>query len=192
MGKMATRPCIRCGKPVLQPAWKAKSDRPKKTCSVKCCYERRGTPEERFRKGFEKRGPDECWLWNKVPNEWGYGQFRRGGVQGGKMEYAHRISWEFHRGPIPKGMHALHTCDVRLCVNPNHLYLGTNQDNINDKMRRGRAKSRRLKPGEKEAVVALLKVNVARVKIVELLGVCPKTVHRHAKRLSHEDSQDGT
>jgi hypothetical protein len=51
---------------------------------------------------------------------------------------AHRASWEAYRGPIPKGMWVLHKCDTMPCVNPDHLFLGTHQDNMTDKTRKGR------------------------------------------------------
>jgi hypothetical protein len=51
---------------------------------------------------------------------------------------ANRASWILHHGEIPEGMHVLHHCDNRLCVNPAHLYIGTNQDNINDRVNRNR------------------------------------------------------
>jgi hypothetical protein len=75
-----------------------------------------------------------CWLWTSFYDPQGYGriQYR------GECCKAPRLSYEAFKGPIPKGLHVLHTCDVRACVNPEHLWLGTNQDNINDKMRKGR------------------------------------------------------
>lgn len=68
----------------------------------------------------------DCWTWTaSVLKADGYGQF-------GKGERAHRVSWELMHGPIPDGMHVLHTCDNRLCVRPGHLYLGTHQQNMID------------------------------------------------------------
>lgn len=75
-----------------------------------------------------------CWLWLGTTNDDGYGRMtiRR------KAIGAHRISFELLCHPIPKGMHVLHKCDVRSCVNPDHLFLGTNLDNMADKMAKGR------------------------------------------------------
>lgn len=74
---------------------------------------------------------DSCWIWNGAIGTGGYGRF-------GKYFKAHRFSYQLYKGTIPKGLHVLHRCDVRLCVNPEHLWLGTNQDNIDDRNRKGR------------------------------------------------------
>lgn len=77
-----------------------------------------------------------CWLWPK-PNGDGYGKL----IVGGKIRKAHRVAWEFFCGPIPEGLHVLHRCDVPLCVNPDHLFLGTHQDNMDDRKAKGREAS---------------------------------------------------
>jgi len=87
---------------------------------------------------FEQRSTPEpntgCWLWTKATHRVGYGQFNDAcGIRG-----AHRGAWEATHGSIPEGMHVLHKCDVRACVNPEHLFLGTNNDNMQDKIRKGR------------------------------------------------------
>ena len=98
------------------------------------------TLEERFWSKVDKRGPDDCWEWNANKNTAaGYGRFR----VNGKLELAHRASWEIHNGLIPEGEGhhgtcVLHRCDFRSCVNPRHLFLGTNQDNMDDMKKKGR------------------------------------------------------
>lgn len=75
-----------------------------------------------------------CWLATRCLNYKGYCVVTKAHIR------AHRISWEHHFGPIPDGLLVLHSCDVPNCVNPNHLFLGTNADNMADKMRKGRHK----------------------------------------------------
>lgn len=77
-----------------------------------------------------------CWLWTASVVRGGYGQFKIAD----KNHIAHRLSFADHYGKIPDGMNALHKCDVRNCVNPEHLYAGTAQDNVDDMLRRGRAR----------------------------------------------------
>lgn len=81
-------------------------------------------------------GSEDCWIWLACKRAKGYGGFS---VLGGPM-LAHRFSWIIHHGPIPKGLCVLHACDNRLCVNPNpgHLFLGTELDNYNDMVQKGR------------------------------------------------------
>ena len=75
-----------------------------------------------------------CWLWCGGKHRLGYGLFKFNG----KTRTTHRISWELHRGPIPSGLCVLHKCDVPACVNPEHLFLGTVDDNNKDKSTKGR------------------------------------------------------
>jgi hypothetical protein len=90
-------------------------------------------------------GDDACWDWLAGRSR-GYGTFyshikgmRRAPGIGVRLGIsAHRFSWFLAHGPIPDGMHVLHHCDNRLCQNPRHLFLGTNQDNIDDMVSKGR------------------------------------------------------
>jgi hypothetical protein len=78
-----------------------------------------------------------CILWTGVTDRGGYGKIGLGGHNGG-TDAAHRVVWRELRGPVPGGLCVLHKCDVRKCVNPDHLFLGTKKDNTQDMMRKGR------------------------------------------------------
>ena len=78
-----------------------------------------------------------CWVWAGMTNATsGYGMLWK--VRGKSMQAAHRVSYELHKGPIPEGMLVCHSCDFRLCVNPDHLWLGTDADNMRDMREKGR------------------------------------------------------
>lgn len=84
---------------------------------------------------------DGCWVWTGPDAGNGYGIIGRGGRRGGNA-YVHRLSYEIHRGPIPKGMQVCHTCDVRRCVNPDHFFLGDHKANMRDAIAKGRIDTR--------------------------------------------------
>lgn len=76
----------------------------------------------------------DCWLWTGCKIYNGYGRAK----SKGKAVFAHRLSYEIYNKEIPKGMLVLHKCDVRNCINPDHLFLGTHQDNYDDMVEKGR------------------------------------------------------
>ena len=76
----------------------------------------------------------DCWEFQGGKNNIGYGMIR----DGKKMRTTHRVSYEEHYSKIPQGMLVLHKCDNMVCCNPNHLWLGTHQDNTNDMISKGR------------------------------------------------------
>lgn len=80
--------------------------------------------------------PTGCWLWNGLVDKDGYGRHRPG--CGTKYMRAHRFSYEVFIGPIPHGLNILHSCDIPGCVRPWDLFPGTNRDNINDMLMKGR------------------------------------------------------
>jgi hypothetical protein len=79
-----------------------------------------------------------CHEWTASVDTAGYGQIRNG-----KLALTHRLVWEMSCGPIPDGMQVLHRCDNRRCVNPGHLFLGSHDDNMADKVAKGRQSSLR-------------------------------------------------
>jgi hypothetical protein len=88
---------------------------------------------EKFCSKCSAPNEEGCILWHRAEAE-GYGRF----YFGNRRYPAHRMAWVFKNGEIPKGLFVCHACDVRLCVNPDHLFLGTNKDNIDDMIRKGR------------------------------------------------------
>lgn len=109
---------------------------------------RESDPVRRFWIRVDKT--ETCWLWTGALHDAGYGSLR--GPQGQTVT-AHRVSWELHFGAVPDGLMVLHHCDVRHCVNPQHLFLGTAADNTQDMMAKGRHRRGQAPMKHSDAVV---------------------------------------
>lgn len=100
--------------------------------------------ENRFWAKVDKT--DSCWLWTGAKRSNGYGSFVWHEGDQRVNSRSHRYSWKLHYGEIPEGMYVCHHCDTPACVRPDHLFLGTNQDNMDDMMAKGRRGTARLSP----------------------------------------------
>lgn len=87
---------------------------------------------ERFEAKFTKG--NGCWEWTAQKDRKGYGKF----CIANKKQGAHRVAYQLYVGEIVNGLHVLHHCDNPSCVNPSHLFLGTNADNVHDSVNKGR------------------------------------------------------
>ncbi len=119
-------------------------------------YERKPI-EDRFWEKVNVGGPDDCWEWTAWKNNKGYGQIS----YQGKLQLAHRFSWKLANEDPPGEMCVLHRCDNPLCVNPNHLFLGTQKDNMQDKKRKRRTASQK---GTENGKAKLTEENVLRIR----------------------------
>ena len=138
--------------------------------------------------------PGHCWFWTGSRSEIGYGMFAAARTSYGCPEVtAHRISWYLHNGPIPEGLKVLHRCDVRSCVNPEHLFLGTQMDNVRDCIQKGRFRIGGGLRGQRNGISKLTDESVKALRweyidgasqrsLAIKYGVSPMTINRAVHR----------
>lgn len=138
----------------------------------------------RFSKFFVQGKPDECWLWtgsrnteNRSGN--GHGRIRvydASGGDSGRALLAHRVAYELHHGvTVPNHIRVLHHCDVPHCVNPAHLFLGSQADNVADMIAKGRNTPL---PGEANGRAVLTENDVRRIRSLVAGGVAIRAIAR--------------
>ncbi len=129
--------------------------------------------------------PDEngCWIWQLAVNSNGYGSASAGD---GKKAQAHRLAWKERHGSLPpKGVFVCHKCDVPLCVNPDHLFLGTHQENMDDMVRKGRNTTGERVTQAKLTAAQVLEIRAASGSIYEIApryGISFQQVSRIRRR----------
>ena len=142
-------------------------------CSMKCAaghgnrarWAKAPPAIDRFEKKYIPEPNTGCWLWTATGDEKGYGHFR----YKGRPQKAHRASWMLHRGEIPDGMLVCHHCDTPACVNPDHLFLGTNDDNMRDRQEKGRQAR-----GERAPTAVLTEREVSAIRLLSDKHDIPK------------------
>jgi DNA-binding XRE family transcriptional regulator len=152
-------------------------------CSRRCYWDwktgRRKPLAERWAKRVA-RG-DGCWEWTAYRDPFGYG--RMGGTDPKSIILAHRASWLIHFGPIPDGLDVLHRCDNPPCSRPDHLFLGTARDNMQDASTKGRTTrgergySAKLTAGQVLAIRArYAEGGISQQRLADAYGVARETV----------------
>lgn len=106
-----------------------------------------------------------CWDWTAAKHKNGYGKFG----MNGSTALAHRVSYELHLGPVPKGMLVCHRCDNRACINPEHFFLGTHRDNTGDMTSKGRHGMAKLSEADIRAIRAAS--GIRQVDLAKQFGV---------------------
>lgn len=143
---------------------------------------------DRFWAKVNKNGPipahrpelGPCWQWTGCVVA-RYGQLSLGhpSTPGSKRWKSHRFSWELHRGPVPDGLRVCHGCDNCLCVNPSHLFLGTQKENVHDAIRKGRRNAfghQKLNADDVRVIRAQAARGILHIDIAKAFGVARNTV----------------
>lgn len=120
---------------------------------------------ERFSVAYYAEPNSGCWLWEGSMRN-GYGVMK----VSGRKHYAHRLSWEIYRGPVPVGVEVCHQCDNKCCVNPAHLFVGTHRDNMMDAWCKGIISKPPTLTGEQHHAARLTIADVAQIRNRRTMG----------------------
>jgi hypothetical protein len=122
-------------------------------------------------------GADACWLFVQGQTDKGYGRIR----VVGRPWYGHRLAWTLAFGTIPDGLFVCHRCDNPPCVNPAHLFLGSNEDNLHDMWRKGRGYAKAALTPYQIAMTRATRTPAALERLAAEWGVSVRTLYRARK-----------
>jgi hypothetical protein len=178
---MPQHECPYCGR-------KFKSIHPRPYCGNRACsYKYRGDKQRlpwNTRLWTHVTKTDTCWYWTGALDRDGYGRLTDYSSPKPKPVHAHRLSWTLHRGPVPAGLCVLHKCDVRNCVRPDHLFLGTSADNTADMVAKGRHRKGaqintcKMTEDQVRELLKLTQQGVPQIELARRYGIDRNSVYR--------------
>lgn len=150
------------------------------------------TPRQlaRFEAKYIIEPNSSCWLWTDSLHSQGYGLLW---IAGAKKAYAHRLSYEHFVGPVAAGQYVLHRCDVRSCVNPSHLFVGSHAENMLDMARKERARSTTLSAAAIREIGTRTAAGESQSEIARRYGVSRSAIWRivHGLAWTHVECECG-
>lgn len=149
-------------------------------------FSRKLTDAQRFWVKVDIKNPETCWLWKGSKSANGYGSFSTTHDHAVRIIQSHRFSYELIKGKIPDGLLVLHKCDTPLCVNPRHLFLGTQKDNMIDRAIKGRCQKlnnyNKINENQKNEIINKYKPNkYGFSKLAKEYGVSCSTIRKILK-----------